>query len=103
MQELENIFSIKPINTSQTVSTTIMTTEDEPLRTAVHSNDEVWKDKLLLSLSLLWTDLFKSSKSTSLRLSADILPCFGALTPSYSSFSEVFFLLIFRRLTFCDN
>ena len=44
MQELENIFSIKPINTSQPVSTTIMTTEDEPLHTAVPYNDEVRKD-----------------------------------------------------------
>ena len=44
MQELENILNIKPINTSQPVSTTIMTTEDEPLHTAVPSNDEVWKD-----------------------------------------------------------
>ena len=44
MQELENIFSIKPINTSQPVSTTIMTTEDEPLLTAVPYNDEVRKD-----------------------------------------------------------
>ena len=43
-QQLENIFRIKPINTSQPVSTTIMTTEDEPLHTAVPSNDEVWKD-----------------------------------------------------------
>ena len=35
---------IKPINTSQPVSTTIMTTGDEPLHTAVPSNDQVWND-----------------------------------------------------------
>ena len=79
---------MESINTSQPVSTTMMNTGDEPLHTAVPSNDEVWKDKSLLSLSLLWTDLFKYSKSTSLCLSADILPCFGVLAPSYLSFKK---------------
>ena len=35
MQELENIFSMEAMNTSQPVSTTMMNTEDEPLHTAV--------------------------------------------------------------------
>ena len=44
MQELENICGLEAVNTSQPVSTTMMTTEDEPLHTAVPFNDEVWED-----------------------------------------------------------
>ena len=44
MQELENLFCMEAINTSQPVSSTMMTTEDEPLHTAVPFNDEVWED-----------------------------------------------------------
>ena len=35
MQELENLFGMEAMNTSQLVSTTMMNTEDEPLHTAV--------------------------------------------------------------------
>ena len=44
MQELENICGLEAVNTSQPVSTTMMTTEDEPLHTAVPFNNEVWED-----------------------------------------------------------
>ena len=44
MQELENLFHMGAINTSQPVSTTMMNTEDEPLHAAVPSNDEVWEN-----------------------------------------------------------
>ena len=44
MQELENICGLEEVNTSQKVSTTRMTTEDELLHTAVSFNDEVWED-----------------------------------------------------------
>ena len=40
---MQELFRMGAINTSQPVSTTIMTAEDEPLHTAVPSNDEVWK------------------------------------------------------------
>ncbi|CAH3136541.1 unnamed protein product [Pocillopora meandrina] len=41
MQELNNLYGMEAMNTSQPVSTTMMNTEDEPLHTAVPSNDEV--------------------------------------------------------------
>ena len=44
MQVSENLNSMKAINTSQPVSTTMMNTGDEPLHTAVPSNDEVWEN-----------------------------------------------------------
>ena len=43
MQVLENLYS-REVNTSQPVSTTMMNTGDEPLHTAVPSNDEVWEN-----------------------------------------------------------
>ena len=43
MQVLENLYS-REANTSQPVSTTMMNTGDEPLHTAVPSNDEVWEN-----------------------------------------------------------
>ena len=44
MQELNNLYGMEAMNTSQPVSTTMMNTEDEPLHAAVPSNDEVWED-----------------------------------------------------------